>query len=56
MTQIQTVPGKVQFKQFTDVFLKRAENNAGLKVLPLPTSLSLLSPAFLLVQGGMAVL
>lgn len=43
MTQIQTVPAKVQFKQFTDVFLQPTENNAGLKAL-----LSL-SPAFSLV-------
>lgn len=36
MTQIQTVPAKVQFKQFTDVFLQPAENNAGLKALLSP--------------------
>jgi len=47
MTQIQTVPAKVQFKQFTDVFLQPAENNAGLKAL-LSLSLSP-SPAFSVV-------
>lgn len=47
MTQIQTVPAKVQFKQFTDVFLQPAENNARLKALlssvPLHLPLPLLS-------------